>query len=136
MTNTSIFPVPESVARNAWVDAAKYAKMYEASLADPVKFWGEHGKRLHWIKPYTKVKDTSFEGDVRIRWFEDGTLNASYNCIDRHLRLRADQTAILWEGDSPSEHRHVSYSELHENVCRLANVMKARGVKKGDRVTI
>ncbi|HYC14984.1 MAG TPA: AMP-binding protein, partial [Stellaceae bacterium] len=136
MTTTSIFPVPENVARDAWVDAAKYEAMYKASLADPVKFWGEHGKRLHWIKPYTKVKDTSFSGDVHIRWFEDGTLNASYNCIDRHLQLRADQTAILWEGDDPHEHRHVSYSELHENVCRLANAMKARGVKKGDRVTI
>jgi len=136
MTNTSIFPVPDSVARDAWADEVKYTRMYEASLADPAKFWGEHGKRLHWTKPYSKVKDTSFEGDVHIRWFADGTLNASYNCIDRHLPMRADQTAILWEGDSPSEHRHVSYAELHENVCRLANVMKAHGVKKGDRVTI
>jgi len=136
MTNTSIFPVPDSVARDAWADEVKYTRMYEASLADPAKFWGEHGKRLHWTKPYSKVKDTSFEGDVHIRWFADGTLNASYNCIDRHLPMRADQTAILWEGDSPSEHRHVSYAELHENVCRLANVMKARGVRKGDRVTI
>ena len=136
MANTSIFPVPEGVAREAWADEAKYMRMYEASLADPAKFWGEHGKRLHWVKPYTKVKDSSFSGDVHIRWFEDGTLNASYNCIDRHLATRADQTAILWEGDSPSEHRHVSYAELYENVCRLANVMKARGVKKGDRVTI
>ena len=87
-------------------------------------------------KPYTKVKNTSFTGDVHIRWFEDGTLNASYNCIDRHLATRADQTAIIWEGDSPEEQRHITYAELHENVCRLANVLKARGVKKGDRVTI
>jgi len=136
MTNTSIFPVPERVARDAWADEPKYMRMYEASLADPSKFWGEHGKRLHWVKPYTKVKDSSFEGNVHIRWFEDGTLNASYNCLDRHLPMRADQTAILWEGDSPSEHRHVSYAELHENVCRLANALKAHGVKKGDRVTI
>ncbi len=136
MSNTTLFPVPETVARNAWVDEAGYFKMYEASLADPDKFWGEQAKRLHWMKPFTKVKNTSFTGDVHIRWFEDGVLNASQNCIDRHLAARADQTAILWEGDSPSEHRHVSYAELHENVCRLANVLKKHGVKKGDRVTI
>src|SRR3984957_13498073 len=136
MSNTTLFPVPESVARDAWVDEAGYFRMYEASLADPQKFWAEQAKRLHWIKPFTRVKNTSFTGDVHIRWFEDGVLNASQNCIDRHLQTRADQTAILWEGDSPEEHRHVSYSELHENVCRLANVLKARGVKKGDRITI
>jgi len=136
MTSTSLFPVPEAVARDAWVDEGKYFAMYEASLRDPDKFWGEHGKRLHWIKPYTKVMNARFTGDVSIRWFEDGTLNASANCLDRHLPMRADQTAILWEGDSPSEHRHVSYAELHENVRRLANVLKKRGVKKGDRVTI
>src|SRR5690348_4941207 len=134
--SNSLFPVPESIAREAWVDAAGYQKMYEASLADPAKFWSEQAKRLHWIKPFTKVKDSSFTGEVHIRWFEDGVLNASQNCIDRHLAERADQTAILWEGDSPNEHRHVSYAELHENVCRLANVLKSRGVKKGDRVTI
>jgi len=134
--STSVFSVPESLCSSAWVDEAGYFRMYEAASRDPDAFWGEHGKRLHWIKPYTKVKNTSFTGDVKIRWFEDGTLNASANCIDRHLPMRADQTAILWEGDSPNEHRHVSYAELHENVCRLANVLKARGVKKGDRVTI
>ena len=136
MSNTTLFPVPPSVARNAWVDEAGYYKMYEASLADPGKFWGEQAKRLHWIKPFTKVKDSSFTGDVHIRWFEDGVLNASQNCIDRHLATRADQTAILWEGDSPSEQRHVSYAELQESVCRLANVLKKHRVKKGDRVTI
>jgi len=136
MSNTTVFPVPERLARDAWVDEAKYFEMYEASLADPDRFWGEHGKRLHWMKPYTKVKNARFTGDVDIRWFEDGTLNASQNCIDRHLPTRADQTAILWEGDSPSEQRHVSYAELHESVCRLANVLKAHGVRKGDRVTI
>ena len=136
MSDTSIFPVPATTAENAWVDAAKYAAMYEASIADPNKFWGDHGKRVDWIKPYTKVKNTSFLGDVSIKWFEDGTLNASYNCIDRHAKTRPDQTAILWEGDNPSEHKHISFSELHENVCRLANVMKSQGVKKGDRVTI
>jgi acetyl-CoA synthetase len=136
MSNTTLFPVPESVARNAWVDEAGYFRMYEASLADPQKFWADQARRLHWIKPFTRVKNTSFTGDVHIRWFEDGVLNASQNCIDRHLQTRADQTAILWEGDSPEEQRHVSYAELHENVCRLANVLKKRGVKKGDRVTI
>ncbi|MFM2041896.1 MAG: acetyl-coenzyme synthetase [Pseudomonadota bacterium] len=136
MSNTSTFPPPDSVAQAAWVDATAYQQMYDRSLADPDGFWGEHGKRLHWFKPYTMVKNTSFEGDVRIRWYEDGTTNIAYNCIDRHLATRADQTAIIWEGDSPEESRHISYAELHQNVCRLANVLKARGVKKGDRVTI
>src|SRR6185312_14804309 len=136
MADNNLFPVPKEVARRAWVTDAKYKAMYAESVTNPDKFWGEHGKRLHWIKPFTKVKNTSFEGDVSIKWFEDGTLNASYNCIDRHLQLRADQTAILWEGDDPKDSKHVSYAELHQNVCRLANVLKSRGVKKGDRVTI
>jgi acetyl-CoA synthetase len=134
--DTSLFPVPEPVASEAWVDEAAYFRLYEQSLRDPDGFWGEQGKRLHWIKPFTKVKNARFTGDVSIKWYEDGTLNAAYNCIDRHLATRADQTAILWEGDSPHEHKHVSYAELHDSVCRLANVLKARGVKKGDRVTI
>jgi len=133
---STVFPVAPSVAERAWIDEAKYFRMYEESLKDPDRFWGEHGKRLHWVKPYTKVKNASFSGSVSIKWFEDGTLNAAHNCVDRHLATRADQTAILWEGDSPSEHRHVSYAELHDSVSRLANVLKARGVKKGDRVTI
>ncbi|HEY5210951.1 MAG TPA: acetate--CoA ligase [Stellaceae bacterium] len=136
MADNELFPVPENVLSHAWIDDAKYRSMYAASIADPAKFWGEQGKRLHWIKPYTKVKNTRFTGDVSIKWFEDGTLNAAYNCVDRHLQLRADQTAILWEGDDPSESKHVSYAELYENVCRLANVLKAKGVAKGDRVTI
>src|SRR5262249_31465362 len=97
---------------------------------------GERAERLHWIKSCTRVRESGFTGDVHIRWFEEGVLTASQNCIDRHLPMRADQTAILWEGDSPSEQRHVSYAELHENVCRLANVLKKHGIKKGDRVTI
>ncbi len=132
----SLIPVPDSLARSAWVDAAGYDRLYAESVRDPEKFWGEQGKRLHWIKPYTRAKNTSFTGDVAIRWYEDGTLNASANCVDRHLATRADQTAIIWEGDSPAVHRHISYAELHENVCRLANILKSRGVKKGDRVTI
>src|SRR4051794_24207991 len=113
-----------------------YFRLYRESLADPNRFWGEHGRRLDWIKPYTKVCNASYEGDVSIRWYEDGALNASYNCIDRHLATHGDRTAILWEGDDPGEDRRVTYRELHESVCRLANALKAKGVKKGDRVTI
>jgi acetyl-CoA synthetase len=118
------------------IDEAEYFRLYGESLADPDRFWAEQGKRIDWIKPYTRVRDSSFSGDVYIRWYEDGTLNASYNCIDRHLATRGDRTAILWEGDDPSEARRVTYRELHEAVCRLANALKAKGVRKGDRVTI
>jgi acetyl-CoA synthetase len=118
------------------ISEADYFRLYEQSLADPDRFWAEHGKRIDWVKPFTKVKNAAFEGDVHIAWYEDGTLNASYNCIDRHLPKRAEQTAILWEGDDPGEDRRVTYRELHEAVCRLANVLKDRGVRKGDRVTI
>jgi acetyl-CoA synthetase len=129
-------PVSNSAASNTWVDAARYQALYEQSIRDPDGFWGEQGRRLDWIKPYTKVKNTTFKDDVSIKWFEDGTLNVSTNCIDRHLPLRASQTAIIWEGDSPSESRHITYAELHDEVCRLSNVLKDQGVKKGDRVTI
>jgi acetyl-CoA synthetase len=136
MTSNTLFPVAASVAEAAWLDEAGYFRLYQQSIDDPEGFWREQAKRISWSKQPTKIKDVSFGGDVHIRWFHDGTLNAAYNCLDRHLATRADQTAILWEGDSPSEHRHVSYAELHENVCRLANVLKAQGVKKADRVTI
>src|SRR5690606_32594456 len=99
-------------------------------------FWGRHGRRLDWFKPYTRVKDASFDGDVSIRWFDDGELNVSYNCIDRHLEKRGDQVAIIWEGDDPAEDRRITYRELHDQVCRYANVLKQHGVRKGDRVTI
>src|ERR1043165_9677458 len=118
------------------INEADYFRLYEKSLADPDGFWGEHGKRLDWIKPFTKVCNASFEGDVSIKWFEDGTLNASANCIDRHLAKRANQTAIIWEGDDPKDSKHISYAELHKEVCRMANVLKAQGVQKGARVTI
>ena len=118
------------------ITEAEYFRLYEQSLADPDRFWAAHGKRIDWIKPFTKVPSGSFEGDVRLAWYEDGTLNASSNCIDRHLPQRAEQTAILWEGDDPGDDRRVSYRELHEAVCRFANALKARGVRKGDRVTI
>jgi acetyl-CoA synthetase len=132
----NMFPVPSELARSAWVDATKYQAMYDRSTADPEGFWREHARRIDWIKPFTKVKDVSFTGAVHVKWFHDGTLNASANCIDRHLKTRADQTAIIWEGDSPAEQKHISYAELHQNVCRMANVMKKHGVKKGDRVTV
>jgi acetyl-CoA synthetase len=111
--------------------------MYERLDQGPEKFWGEHGKRIDWFKPYTKVKNTSFKpGKVSIKWFEDGTTNVSYNCIDRHLKDRANQVAIIWEGDDPKASEKITYRKLHEEVCRFANVLKANGVKKGDRVTI
>ena len=131
------FPVPEEVAKTALIDKAKYQAMYKQSVEDNEGFWNEHGKRVDWIKPYTQVKDVSFQvPDVSIKWFHDGTLNVAANCIDRHLASRGDQTAIIWEGDDPGEDKHITYKQLHEEVCRLANAMKARGVKKGDRVCI
>jgi acetyl-CoA synthetase len=111
--------------------------MYAASIDDPEQFWGDHGKRLDWMRPYSKVKNTHYGKDeVSIKWYEDGTLNASVNCIDRHLQKRGDQVAIIWEGDEPSDDAKITYRQLHEEVCRFANVLKARQVKKGDRVTI
>jgi acetyl-CoA synthetase len=137
MADNELFPVSDDWAKRAWVDAAKYKAMYERSVQDPEGFWAEHGKRVDWIKPFTKVKDVSFDRkDLHIRWFHDGVLNVSANCIDRHLPKRASQTAIIWEGDDPSKSEHITYQQLHDEVCRMANVMKARGVKKGDRVTI
>ena len=118
------------------INEADYFRLYKQSLIDPDRFWAEHGKRIDWIKPFTKVRNATFRGDVHIAWYEDGTLNASYSCIDRHLPRRAEQTAILWEGDEPGESRRVTYRELHEAVCRLANALRAHGVQKGDRVTI
>ncbi len=137
MSSNELFPVPAPLAKSAWCDEATYKAMYERSIKDPEGFWGEHGKRLDWIKPYTKVKDVSFDAsDLHIKWFHDGTLNASYNCLDRHLEKRGDQAAIVWEGDDPAEDKTITYRELHETVCKFANGLKAIGVKKGDRVTI
>ncbi|WP_420567927.1 acetate--CoA ligase [Thalassovita sp.] len=133
-----IIPVPASFASGAHVDGAKYDAMYEASMADPDAFWGEHGKRLDWIKPYTKVKNTSFEpGNVSIKWYEDGTLNVAANCIDRHLETRGDQTAIIFEPDDPAEEAlHITYKQLHASVCKMANILEDMGVRKGDRVIL
>ena len=137
MSEGSLFPVAKEHAARAWIDAAKYESMYAHSLKDPVGFWSQHGRRVDWIKPYTQVKDVSYDAsDLHVRWFHDGTLNVSANCVDRHLATRGDQVAIIWEGDDPGEDRRITYRELHEQVCRLANAMKKRGVKKGDRVTI
>ena len=114
-----------------------YAAMYAASIADPEAFWGEQGKRLDWIKPYTRVKNTSFDyHNVSIKWFEDGMLNVSANCIDRHLATRGDQTAIIWESDDPNVSEHISYRQLHAEVSKFANVLLTMGVKKGDRVVL
>jgi acetyl-CoA synthetase len=132
-----IYDVPSEWSRRAYLDDAGYKAKYEASIRDPEAFWGEEGKRIHWFKPYTRVKNTSFgPGKVSIRWFEDGTTNVAYNCIDRHLSTRGDQVAIIWEGDDPSESKTITYRELHAEVCRMANIMRNRGVSKGDRVTI
>ena len=131
-----IFPVPDSWAAGAHIDDAKYRAMYQQSIDVPESFWGEHGKRIDWIKPFTNVKDVDFTGSVHIKWFEDGTLNACYNCVDRHLETRGDQTAILWEGDDPADSKRITYREVHDQVSRLANVLKSRGIKKGDVVTI
>ena len=136
MTDPIHEPSPATVAR-AHADAAKYAEMYAASIADPTAFWGEHGKRIDWITPYTRVKNTSFDyHNVSIRWFEDGKLNVSANCIDRHLATRANQTAIIWESDDPAVSRHVTYQELHDEVSKFGNVLHGLGVKKGDRVVL
>ena len=110
-------------AKRAYVDDAKYKAMYEASIKDPARFWGEHGKRIDWIKPYSDgaVRDVDYTGNVHIRWYYDGVLNVSANCVDRHLAKRGDQTAIIWEGDDPSKSKHITYRELHAEVCRMAN---------------
>jgi acetyl-CoA synthetase len=132
-----VIPIREDRAKSAWIDEKGYFDLYERSIKDPEGFWAEHGKRLDWIKPYSKVKDVSFDrNNLHIRWFHDGMLNVSANCIDRHLAKRRDQVAIIWEGDDPSESKNITYGQLHEEVCRFANVLKAQGVKKGDRVTI
>ena len=131
------YPVPADVAARALIDAAGYKDMYARSLSDPDGFWAEHGKRIDWIKPFNTVMNCSFAApDVSIKWFEDGTTNVAANCIDRHLAKRGDQVAIIWEGDDPKDSKSITYKELHEHVCRFANVLKAQGVQKGDTVTI
>ena len=132
-----IYPVSAEFAANAHADEAKYNEMYQQSVENPDAFWSEQAKRIDWIKPFTKVKHTSFDThNVDIRWFEDGTLNVAANCLDRHLETRGDQVAIIWEGDNPEEDEKITYRDLHERVCKFANVLKAQGISKGDVVTL
>lgn len=132
-----IYPPSAKVAAKAHADEKKYDAMYAASVADPDAFWGEHGKRIDWMTPYTKVKNTTFaHPNVSIKWYEDGELNVCANCVDRHLETRGDQMAIIWESDDPNVAKHITYNQLHDHVSRLANVYKSLGVKKGDRVVL
>ncbi len=132
-----IYAVPAAWKKRALVDASGYEKSYADSVKNPAKFWGKQAKRLDWFKAPTKIKNTTFNyPDVSIKWYEDGVLNVAYNCVDRHLKKRANQTAIIWEGDNPYDDKKITYRELYEHVCRMANVLKSHGVKKGDRVTI
>ena len=137
MSQNEIFPVPDDWAQRAFADNKQYLAMYQQSVDDPNAFWGEQGKRIDWFKPYTQVKNTTYgPNDVSIRWFEDGTLNASHNCLDRHLEIRGEQAAIIWEGDDPNNDKILTYRELHSEVCKFANGLKFLGARKGDRVTI
>ncbi len=136
MSQVHVHKVQPAWKKNALIDNETYLKWYRESVKNPDKFWGKHGKRIDWMKPYTKVKNTSFSGKVAVKWFEDGLTNVSVNCIDRHLKKRADQVAIIWEGDNPYDDKKITYRELSVQVNKLANVLKANGVKKGDRVTI
>src|SRR6201995_3464185 len=132
-----IYDVPADWAKRAWADPAKYKEMYDRSIKDPKGFWAEHAKRVDWIKAPTKIENWSYApGNISIKWFEDGVLNAAYNCIDRHLPKRGNQTAIIWEGDDPSQSKHITYKELHDEEARMPNTLRTRNVKKGDRVTI
>src|SRR5579862_3542278 len=136
MTSPTLIPVPEGFAGPSTIDEAGYQRLYRASIETPDTFWAEQAGLLDWIEKPSRIRNASFRDDVRIRWFEDGVLNVAANCIDRHLAARGDQTAILWEGDDPSQSRRITYRELHDKVSRFANVLKSRGVGKGDRVTI
>jgi acetyl-CoA synthetase len=134
---SNLYPVPESFKDRAYIDENEYERVYKSSVDNNEAFWAETAKRLDWFTFPTKIKDVSFDkADLHIRWFEDGVLNACYNCVDRHLDSRGDQTAIIWEGDDPARDAHITYKELHERVGKMANVLKKRGVSKGDRVTI
>ena len=137
MSEVKIYPVPEDVAKRAWMDAAAYHELYRRSVEDPVAFWREQGRRVDWIRPFIQVRDVSYDADdLHIKWFADGALNVAANCLDRHLRTRGEQTAIIWEGDDPGDDVRITYRELHERVGRLGNALRSLGVWKGDRVTI
>ena len=133
----AIYPVPESYQQHSLLNDEQYQQMYKQSVQDPEGFWQEQAQRIDWFKPFTKVKNTSFKkGNIDIRWFEDGVLNASYNCIDRHLEKRANDTAIIWEDDEGNNAQHISFQQLHDEVAKLSNGLKKLGVSKGDRVAI
>ncbi|MGB1357400.1 MAG: acetate--CoA ligase, partial [Candidatus Puniceispirillaceae bacterium] len=137
MSQDVVFEPSKALAKNAHIDNEGYKALYEKSLADPDAFWAEQGQRIDWMKPYSQISDVSYDAaDLHIRWYADGTLNAAANCLDRHLATRGDQTAIIWEGDNPEDHRTITYRELHEEVCKFSNVLKANGARKGDRITI
>ncbi|HBR4872555.1 TPA: AMP-binding protein, partial [Klebsiella pneumoniae] len=130
-------PIPANIAERCLINPDQYKAQYQQSITDPDTFWGEQGKILDWMRPYTRVKNTSFApGNISIKWYEDGTLNLAANCLDRHLAERGDQTAIIWEGDDASQSKHITYRELHADVCRFANVLLDLGIKKGDVVAI
>ena len=136
-----LYEVTPEWANRAYVDDAKYLEMYERSVRDPEGFWYEHGNRIDWFRTYSQAKNATFggpgtSGEVDIRWFEDGVTNVAHNCIDRHLETRGDQVAIIWEGDDPSESKHITYRQLHAEVCRFANVLRNRGVEKGSTVSL
>ncbi|RMF14776.1 MAG: acetate--CoA ligase [Gammaproteobacteria bacterium] len=134
--SAKLYPVPEAFWTSAKIDNEAYLKLYRQSVEDPEGFWREHARRLDWFKPFSRVKDVSFEGDVRIRWFDDGEINVAWNCLDRHLEARGDQDAIIWVGDEPGVERRLTYRQLHEQVCRFANGLRHLGVQKGDVVTL
>ncbi|WP_336287499.1 acetate--CoA ligase [Bartonella sp. CB60] len=131
-----IYPIPANIKKNALIDEDTYQKWYQESINDPETFWAKHGQRIEWFKPYTKAKNTSFNGNVSIKWYENGITNVAYNCIDRHLKNHGDNTALIWEGDNPYHDKKITYNALYKHVCRFANILKNHGVKKGDRVTI
>lgn len=131
-----LYPVPQEFKRGAKISAAEYKKLYNESIVNPDSFWANQAERLHWFKKWNKVKNTSFEGDVSIKWFEGGQLNVAYNCLDRHLEKRGDKAAIIWEGDDPKNSRNITYRQLYTEVCKFANALESQGIKKGDRITI
>ena len=137
MSDINLYKPSSNIVENSHVNHEVYEKMYEESINSPSIFWAKHGKRIDWIKPYSKVNEVSYnKDDLRIKWFEDGTLNASFNCLDRHIKTKGESTAIIWEGDDPSESKNITYNELYKDVCKFANVLKKAGAQKGDRVTI
>ena len=137
MKSNNIYKPNSDIVKNSHVDSLKYEKMYKESITNPDKFWDIHGKRIDWIKPYTKISNVSYnKEDLHINWYEDGTLNASANCLDRHLKSKGENTAIIWEGDEPNQSKHITYNALYEDVCKFSNVLKKVGAKKGDLITI